>query len=1453
MAEIPTETPADNPPPAPWHATPATPLRTGLRLFRPLLFIVGLLLVVLVLALATLRWSLFSPVGSRWIVGHLPLVQVQGFSGTLGGPQWKADKLSLRWSGGQAGVEIEGLSVSGQQWHGLPSQGAWLGLDIAELKMHKLHLDTGPASPGPGAAGPLELPQSIAGPLRLRVAQTQLDELEVDDSISLQSISLQGLVLDPAPGAQHRIDHFSLQGFGVAGQGSLHIATDAPLALGASVSLQPAFPEPAASAGASSGASSGAIGAPPRWTASVAVDGPLARLAVAGTLRGQAARLGEPAPALDLQATLQPLQVWKLVALDLRTQALDLAALSPRLPVTRLGGVATLAGGGSGTPLVASLDLHNTQAGRWDERGLPLQSLSLHARRLAQQPDRLDLTDFDVGFADRRGPAGHWSGSAVWQGPTLALQSRLADMAPERLDGRAAAMTLGGPVTLSLQGLPAPDGKTAPSTLSASWKLDLEGRLSRSPQPVRLRLEGSVDDQHLDLRELHAQAGAASADLQASLSREAGGEWRVQSHGEVRNFDPQPWWPGAPGAIGAGPGARGAIGVGPAAGRHRLSGDWRFEFRLPANADQLPPLALAQRMVGNGRLNIHDSLLAGVPLAGQIELGYTQAAAPVPGSLTAELDIGGNHLSIEGRGDPAGSGLHDEWRAEIKAQALQTLAPLAGLSPALADWIPRQGSVEASLAADGRWPSLHTEGRLHVSQLLVGPLTLARGNLAWAMNTSGARPLALQLDLAGMQYGSQRADSVHAQLRGTLASHHIEISGAMPVLPPALAVQMLGIEAQSGTQAQLVADGAWLPDPAGGGRWQAKIDHLIIGSWDGGTGTAPPASGWAEMKNLQAELQFDAQRRLVALQADPGRVMLSDTLALRWDAVSLDLRGAQPQLVLRADIEPFPLAPLLARAWPGVGWQGDLKLGAKIDIRAADKVDADLVFERSVGDLQIADASGVQLLGLTDFRIALSAHDGLWKLAQHFRGRSLGEVSSQLEAHTTPDRRWPEPEAPLQGHLEARAADLGIWGSWVPPGWRLTGEMHGAAEITGQVGKPEYSGQVTGSGLGVRNLLQGVNVTDGELALRLQGDSAQIERFVLHGGDGSLNITGQATLGPKPHAELALKADHFRVLGRVDRQIVSSGNAELRFDGDQTRIEGKFGIDDGLIDVSSSDAPSLDEDVTVRRPGAAGPQAQEAAAPKIQRDLVLDVTVDLGQKMHVRGHGLNTDLRGDLHITNPNGRLAVNGSIRTEGGTYVAYGQNLKIERGVVTFSGGVDNPRLDVLALRPDLDTQKVGVQILGNVQDPRVRLYSDPDMVDGDKLSWLLLGRAPDNLGRNDAAMLQQAALALLAGEGKSPTDTLLHSIGLDQLSIHQSENTDVPGTVVSLGKQISENWTVGYERGVNATAGNWQLIYRLAQRFTLRLQAGQDNSADVIWSWRLQAPPADAAKHKTSIAPR
>ena len=1414
------DTPVPPPPPAPsprqHPLSEPAPLAASLSLLLPLGLVLAFLLLVFGTSTAFLRWLALDEAGSQWLVQRLPGVQVQGFRGALLGPGWQMDRLHVEWDGGRQSFTLEDLKTNDMTWTWRPHDRAWLGLRVDRLSARKATLRTGPPGKKPTPA-----PASLAIPLDLSLQQGELAELQIDDLAPLRGLTVTGLLLDARAGAAYRVEQAGATWQGVQVQVAGRIDTDAPQALALQGSVRPAGDSDA-----------------PLWAAVVQAAGTLPRPEVGATLRG-VPRAGQDPPALDLRAVLNPLQAWPLEALSLHTQELDLSALAAQAPQTRLSGSVTLAPRVAGSPLSAAVDIVNAVPGRWNERRLPVQGVQAQLRGDLALPDRLEASRLEISLADAKRGAGTVSGSALWNGADLQLDLRLQDVVPQHLDSRAAAMVLSGPVVVNVRGLPSPAGAPAGgTTTTVSWKLDLEGSLDASPRPVRLVMDGQAGDDKLDITRLRATSGEAIAELRGQLHRAGRGDWRLESAGSLVDFDPVPWWPGEAGS---------AWRQGP----HRLSAGWQLDLRLPGNAAALQPVELLQRLSGNGTLRVHDSVLAGVPMSADIKLGYTQAAAPTSVLLHAEALLGGNQITVDGRGNPTGDGQADRWRVEVKAGALAALAPLSRLHPALADWVPRQGSASAVLAADGRWPAMRTEGSARVQQLQVSRLTLAQGQADWRMDSAGDRALSMNLALGGLQWGDQRADHLNAVISGTLADHRIDINGAMPVRAPEAAVKLMGVQNESGTRGQLLAQGNWLVDPAGGGRWRARVERLVVGSWDGSVGNAAPASVWAQARDLRAELQFGADGQLRALQADAGRVQLANDVALRWDAVKGDWRGSRPQFELRADVEPFALAPLLARLQPAMGWSGDIRLAARVDIRLGERFDADVLFERRDGDLHIASGEGMQLLGLTDMKLVLSAHEGVWLFNPVFKGRSLGEITGSVRVQTTPERSWPHAEAAISGEVQARVADIGIWGAWIPPGWRLAGELRTRATLSGRFADPRYTGEITGSGLSVRHLLEGVNVSDGQVAIRLEGDTATIERFTLKGGDGTLALTGNATLGATPQAVLQVKAERFRLLGRVDRMVIASGQAELLLNREKGQLDGRFTVDEGLFDASRGDAPSLDSDVTVRRPGDREIESEEKRPAGARSNFRVGLEIDLGQNLRVRGRGLDTGLRGSVRLSNPGGRLDVRGTINADEGTYAAYGQKLAIERGYINFGGPPDDPRLDVLALRPNIDT-RVGVAITGTLLTPRVRLYSDPDMSDTEKLSWLVLGRAPDGLGRTDTALLQRAAVALLSGEGEAPTDTLLKNLGIDELSLSQSGQGDVRETVVTLGKQLSRRWYVGYERGVNSTAGTWQLIYRIAQRFTLRAQSGLENSLDVIWTWRFQETPADAAMRKSTVTP-
>jgi translocation and assembly module TamB len=918
----------------------------------------------------------------------------------------------------------------------------------------------------------------------------------------------------------------------------------------------------------------------------------------------------------------------------------------------------------------------------------------------------------------------------------------------------------------------------------------------------------------------------------------------VKAKAALVDFDPAVWWPGRDDS----PWRK--------AGNH-LNANGSVDIALPAAASGRPVLDMLAALRGEASATFDRSLLAGVPVSGSARL---QSVSGAPASAVLKLDADGNSLHAEGHLNPSGNGAGDVWDVRIDGPVLASLAPVFKLFQPPGTNTSLAGTLNADVHVTGRWPALTTTGRLESNGLHVGAITVQKAQARWTLGTSATAPVEAEVMLT--QAGTARSgepgpslESATLLVKGTGRAHTLELRAESKVRPPAWAEEVQASTAplatatstptasNARTVALLQVQGGIIDLPAARlAGWRGVVQKLELRS------NAEGAAPLLRTRDVPVEAIWAGGPARASVQ--PGRAEVLGG-ALRWNRVSWQAAsesGGSGQIEAEAELEPMRIAPLLARVQPDFGWGGDLSVAGRLKLRTtsapAARFSADVVIERSSGDLTVTDDNGTRALDLTDLRVSLSAADGVWNFTQALAGRTLGAFTGAVVVHTSPQATWPAADAPIQGVVEVRVADLGTWGSWVPLGWRLGGALHSSASIGGRFGAPEYTGSIEGSKVSVRNFLQGVNVSDGDIAIRLQGTSASIERFTAKAGNGTAKLEGSANFGDAPKAMLKLSAERFQLLGRVDRRIVTSGSGQLQLDRKTLAFDGQFNVDEGLIDFTRSDAPALSNDVeVVRASGAASPaEAASAAnaltvAPRLPaaptREVALDVRVTLGEQLRIRGRGLDTGLRGELRITSPGGQLAVNGTVRTADGTYAAYGQRLNIDRGLLTFNGPVGNPRLDIEATRPNLDI-RVGVAVSGSASNPRIRLFSEPEMSEIDKLSWLVMGRAGDSLGRNDTALLQQAAMALLAGEDGGFTDQFAKALGLDELSVRKSDG-EARDTVISLGRQLSRNWYVGYERGLNATSGSFQLIYRIAQRFTLRVQSGADNSVDVIWTWR------------------
>jgi translocation and assembly module TamB len=406
------------------------------------------------------------------------------------------------------------------------------------------------------------------------------------------------------------------------------------------------------------------------------------------------------------------------------------------------------------------------------------------------------------------------------------------------------------------------------------------------------------------------------------------------------------------------------------------------------------------------------------------------------------------------------------------------------------------------------------------------------------------------------------------------------------------------------------------------------------------------------------------------------------------------------------------------------------------------------------------------------------------------------------------------------------------------PGLELDGGLKLALAGGGTIGAPTLNGDVNGDNLAVRWPEQGVKLRNGQLRAQLTGDQLVLQRLSFDGPQGRASADGAIRFaGGEASMQLKLVAEKLELLSRPDRTLVVSGESTLIRDAKRFELEGKFRADRALIELAPQDRPTLSHDVIVLGRTKAGTVAKPKAP---SMPLSVDVEADLGDAFRLRGMGIDAELAGTVRIRSSSRGMRANGGIRVVAGTYKAYGQNLSIERGVLTFSGPYDNPALNIRAVRKRPEGEQLsetnveaGVEVRGTAQTPIAKLVSTPPVPDSDKLSWLVLGHGMDAVAGNETGVLAAAAGALLGGgKGGGFQSRLANTLGVDELGLSQAKGLE--STVVTVGKRLSSRAYISFEQGAGTATSLVKLRYKLNQKFTLQFQAGTNTALDILYTW-------------------
>ena len=808
-------------------------------------------------------------------------------------------------------------------------------------------------------------------------------------------------------------------------------------------------------------------------------------------------------------------------------------------------------------------------------------------------------------------------------------------------------------------------------------------------------------------------------------------------------------------------------------------------FMRSSRSDLNATLDLAGNLApqATGRLDfmMDNSHLAGQSVSGSGKIEFANSCMT---RIDSALRLGDNQLRA--MGGLCGKTL----QLDLAAPALQQLG--AGFGGAL--------DAHASLAGSLARPEVSFEAKGQ-NLSLPGEHHLATVNAAGSLHG-----VALNLTVRAADYSIQkktRMESLQVDVQGSPAQHELNAE----------------ITLNKDSKLVLQARGGF-PNPA-------KI--LQNSQWQGAL-TELSASGTLPFK-LQAK---------ASVSISPNRVVL-DTTKLTVAGGTLHINGIDwtPQrLVSQGSFTGIGLRAGLQAEFASSSDKGVLHLGGEWHLDSATQ--GRLHIMRESGDWILP---GEQALGLRTLEFTARAASGQLTAELTAQGTRLGEWHALLSSpfvksatgYSVPDK------AALTGQVNIVISDLAWLGPAISDNIKSGGRLALEAKVAGTLDKPILNGRVHGEDLSLALLDQGLRLQQGKLTANFDRDALRIDTLsfaaphdpkpkdaLLTGVDigtesGKLTVSGVIGLSGK-QGDLTITASRLPLSQRHDRWIIASGSGQIGLKQNQLTLIGNITADAGLISQSAASRPELSDDIVIT-----GRQANVSKGPHLSVEAILN----LGDHFYLRTSGLEARLAGQLNVRDTPA-LRVTGSIAARDATFDAYGQHLTVVRGIVNFQGPLYDPGLNILAVRRGLEVE-AGVAVTGTALHPSVKLVSTPTVPDVEKLSWIVLGRAPTG---SDSALLLSAAGGIL-GEGSGGiTGKLKQALGMDELSLAQdvsspaASDNPLSSQIVTVGKRLSSRAFISYSQGVTAVAGVTKLTYTLTPRINIVTQAGMDNAIDVFY---------------------
>jgi len=831
-----------------------------------------------------------------------------------------------------------------------------------------------------------------------------------------------------------------------------------------------------------------------------------------------------------------------------------------------------------------------------------------------------------------------------------------------------------------------------------------------------------------------------------------------------------------------------------------------FNLASPFEGDltqvRLPQLALSAgqgKAAGSVAVRFADTLAWDVDLQlSALDPAYWLAELPgtLAGPLRTKGELNNQQLQLQAQLDLKGRLRGQPAVLKAEAQGAGESWTLGTLAVQLGDnRINGSGSLQQRLA--GRidldlprlgqlWPRLQgqVKGRLDLAGTLAAPqgtLTLQGQQLAQADNRLQRLDLDARLDSAQRAQISLKAGNIRL---GDTSLGNLDVAGKGDIRQQAVTLALNGPQ----LKLDLAADG-----------------QLAKGDWRGRL-----ASGRIQAGGQDWQLQAPARlQRLANGQLDFG--------AHCWRAGQASLCGEDQRLApeprLRYHLKQFPIESLAQWLPKDFAWQGQLNADINLDIPASGPKGSIRV-DASGGTLRVRDGERWLDFPYQVLRLDSTLNPRRVDTVLNFRGERLGELA--LSTRLDPLGK----NKPLSGDFRLSGLDLSIARPFVPMVERLAGQLNGSGRLSGSLLAPQVNGNLALTGGEVSGAELPVSLEDLSLQALIAGEQVQLQGGWRSGAAGRGQLSGNLTWGQALNMDLRLQGQQLPVTVEPYAALEVAPDLTIRLAGEKLAITGKVHVPKGKITVRElppSTVKVSDDTVII------GHQTEQGAPPMA---VAMDIDVEVGrEKLSFSGFGLTANLLGHVHIGD---NMDTRGELSLADGRYRAYGQRLTIRRARLLFAGPIDQPYLDIEAIR-QVDDVIAGIRLSGSAEQPTTQVFSEPAMSQEQALSYLILGRPLGNTGE-DNNMLAQAALGLGLAGSAGITGSLASGLGIEDFQL-DTEGSGNSTSVVASGN-LTERLSLRYGVGVFEPANTIALRYKLSKKVYLEAASGLASSLDIFY---------------------